>query len=145
MKQTVLEGRKEDHVVSELIWRKEEPSPRDFSLCRKFLTRLVPTNRLNPSVGVWINKPHLHGKWFYDEAKEEVIFVKNGYDYTIFVLENQECKLTEEKRFRYDRKVSSYNKPNREVKVTWNGANPSLIGIEVYDVELVSREKKKNR
>ena len=55
LKQEFIEGRKEEHVVSKLTWRKEEPSPRDFSLWKKFLTRLAPTNKIHPLIGSWVS------------------------------------------------------------------------------------------
>ena len=135
LKQEFIEVRKEDHVVSKLTWRKEEPSPRDLSLWKRFLIRYAPTNKIYPAVGNWISPSHLQGKWFYDKDREEVIFANNEYALTIFALKNCEDVKTGKRRFRFDRNAPGYHKSDREVQVNWNGMNPRLIDIQVYEIE----------
>ena len=104
-------------MVSKLTWRKEEPSPRDFSLWKRFLTRYAPTNKINPAVGNWLSSSHLQGKWFYDKDREEVIFANNEYASTIFALEKCEDVKTGKRRFRFDRNAPGYHKLDRKVQV----------------------------
>ena len=136
-----MEGRKDLQLASDLSWRRERPTQRDFNVWKIFLSRLAPCKKLVPPVGRWVAHPHHHSKWLYDEEREEVMFTNSENVLTLFKLESNGEESMKEKRFRFSAQIRGTCNSKLEVQVHWNGLNPSLIGIHLYEVETTLVEK----